>query len=247
MVPNAIRSQVASVSSVYDPDMFVKKLNERTSESKFAIDFGSMDSNPQDFEMFSGNPQDMDVSTTNFKSNQTLSDLMDCDLFEDISMAFVSASHAEKSTGVTPEILAKVWRIDNATTKRTIDVTTQLARQDINTSLYHHFVTNGRILRYRRIASFFYTDCFFVTNKQGQRKAMSTRAFTFMKLFVSDKGYVFVVPMHSTSEFPNALLLFAKEVGVPMYLITDPNPSHKPKEVRHFPTRLELRSVYLKS
>ena len=62
--------------------MFVKKLNERTSESKFAIDFGSMDSNPQDFEMFSGNPQDMDVSTTNFKRNQPLSDLTDYDFLK---------------------------------------------------------------------------------------------------------------------------------------------------------------------
>ena len=68
MVTDAIRSQVASVSSVYDPDMFVKKLNERTSESKFAIDFGSMDSNPQDFEMFSGNPQDMVFFTKTSKS-----------------------------------------------------------------------------------------------------------------------------------------------------------------------------------
>ena len=32
VVPDAIRSQVASVSSVYDPEMFVNKLNEITSE-----------------------------------------------------------------------------------------------------------------------------------------------------------------------------------------------------------------------
>ena len=70
MVPNTIRSQVASVSSVYDPDMFVNKLNERTAESKFAVAVGSMDAKPQDCECFSGNPKDMDVSTTNFKINQ---------------------------------------------------------------------------------------------------------------------------------------------------------------------------------
>ena len=34
---------------------------------------------------------------------------MDFDLFEDVLTAFVSDSHAEKPTGVTPEILAKVW------------------------------------------------------------------------------------------------------------------------------------------
>ena len=55
-----------------------------------------------------------------------------------------------------------------------------------------------------------------------------------MQLFVSDKGYVFVVPMHSASEFTQALRMFAKEVGVPMYLIANPHPSQKSKEVRQF-------------
>ena len=53
-----------------------------------------------------------------------------------------------------------------------------------------------------------------------------------MQLFVSDKGYVFVVPIHSASEFTQALCMFAKEVGVPTYLIADPHPSQKSKEVR---------------
>ena len=70
--------------------------------------------------------------------------------------------------------------------------------------------------------------------KQGQRKAMSTCGFTCMQLFVSDKGYVFVVQMHSASEFPNDLRLFTKEVGVPMYLISNLHPSQKSKEVRQF-------------
>ena len=154
--------------------------------------------------------------------------------FDDVSTAFVSDSHAENPTGVTLEILAKVWRIYNATAKRATNFTTQLARQDVNTSLSRNFVTNDRMLRYRRITLLFYTDFFFVTKKRFQRKAMSTRGFTCMHLFSLDKGYVFVVPIHSASEFPNVLRLFAKEVGVPMYLIADPHPSQKLKEVRHF-------------
>ena len=43
-----------------------------------------------------------------------------------------------------------------------------------------------------------------------------------MQLFVSDKGFVFVVPMKSRLEFPDALKLFAKEIGVPTQLIIDP-------------------------
>ena len=153
-------------------------------------------------------------------------------MFEDASTAFVSASHAENPTGITPDILAKVWQIDNATAKRTINVTSQIAKQDVNTSLSRNFGTNNRILRYRLIASFFYIDCFFVTNKRGQHMAMITCGFTCMELFVMDKGYVFLLPIHSASEFTNALQLFAKEVYVPMYLIADPHPSQKSKEVR---------------
>ena len=102
MVPDAIQSQVASVISVYDPEMFVNKLNDRTDDSKFALAVGSMDAKQQDCEISSVNPQDMDVSTTNYKINQFLLDLMNSDLFEDASMEFVSASHVEKSTGVNP-------------------------------------------------------------------------------------------------------------------------------------------------
>ena len=36
VVPDSIQSQVASVSSIYDLDMFVNKLNECTAELKFS-------------------------------------------------------------------------------------------------------------------------------------------------------------------------------------------------------------------
>ena len=61
--------------------------------------------------------------------------------------------------------------------------------------------------------------------------ATSTRGFTCMQLFFSDKIYVFVVPMNSASELPNALQLFVREVVVPMYLISNPQSSQKSKEV----------------
>ena len=91
---------------------------------------------------------------------------------------FVSASHAENPSGVTPEMLTKVWRIDNATAKRTVKVNTQLSRQDDNTSLSQNFGINDRILRYRRISSFFYTYCLFLTNKACCCKASSSQGFT---------------------------------------------------------------------
>ena len=55
-----------------------------------------------------------------------------------------------------------------------------------------------------------------------------------MQLFVSDKGYVYLVPMNSVSEFPKALRMFAKEVGVPAALIMDAHACQKSKEVKQF-------------
>ena len=45
-----------------------------------------------------------------------------------------------------------------------------------------------------------------------------------MHIIVSNKGYVYVSAMNSVSDFPKALNMFAKEVGVPEAFISD---SHK--------------------
>ena len=55
-----------------------------------------------------------------------------------------------------------------------------------------------------------------------------------MQFFVSDQGYVLVVPMKSARELPKALRVFSKEVSVPLYLIAEPHPCQKSKEVRRF-------------
>ena len=108
VVSDQIRAQVASISSVLDPELFVDRLNERAAQSKFAAAVFSTNANPQECDMFSANPQDSAPNDTNFKSLHPLEDLVGCDLFEDIQKSFVSASHAEKPKGVTPEILMKV-------------------------------------------------------------------------------------------------------------------------------------------
>ena len=142
---------------------------------------------------------------------------------------FASATHAEKRKGVSPELLKKIWRIDNKTAKRTIRTTTQLNRQEANSKLSRNFGTNDCMLQYRRIKTYFFTDTFFVT-----KKAASSRGYTCMQIFVSDEGYVFIAAMKSVSEFPNALKMFAKEVGVPEAIISESHKFHKLKEVQQF-------------
>ena len=64
------------------------------------------------------------------------------------------------------------------------------------------------MLRYKCINTHFFLDSFFVT-----AKAVLERKSTFMQLFVSDTGLMYVYPMKSKSEIPMAVKVFAKEIG----------------------------------
>ena len=64
-----------------------------------------------------------------------------------------------------------------------------------------------RMLRYRRINSFFFMDTFFAT-----KNAKSIRGYNQMQLFVSDKGFVKVYGMTSQAQVPKAIQMFTKEV-----------------------------------
>ena len=139
-----------------------------------------------------------------------------------------SAAHAETPKGVTAAQLSKVWCISEEDAKRTLDVTSQLIKQDADTSLARRFGTNDRSLRYRRINSFFYSDTFY------SKKVISLRGFSMMQLFVSDKGFVKVYGMKSESQFPDALKLFCKEVGAPKAIIVDPYSAQKSEKVKQF-------------
>ena len=131
--------------------------------------------------------------------------------------AIIGAASRTKPNGITPERLAKVFRIDEATAKQTLQVTTQAIRRTENPTLERQFTTNDRKLRYRRIKDHFFMDTFFVSKKLG----VSRRGFSCMQLFVTDKGFVFVVGMRSKSQVPQACKLFFKKVGLPDTIICD--------------------------
>ena len=84
-------------------------------------------------------------------------------------------------------------------------------------------------------------DTFFATSKAVK----SSIGNTCCQLFVSDKGFVFVVPMKSTSEVPLALKLFAKEIGSPDTIICDAAGEQKSKEVRKFCHQIGTTLRYL--
>ena len=60
-------------------------------------------------------------------------------------------------------------------------------------------------------------DTFFATKKSGK----SSRGNSCCQLFVTDKGFVYVVPMKKWSETLQDVKMFAKEIGAPDAIICD--------------------------
>ena len=73
-------------------------------------------------------------------------------------------------------------------------------------------------------------DTFFATKKGGQ----SSRGHTCGQLFVTDKGFLYVVPMQRKSEVLQAIKQFAKEIGVPSSIIADMSGEQMSQDVRKF-------------
>ena len=73
-------------------------------------------------------------------------------------------------------------------------------------------------------------DTFFATRKSGK----SSRGHTCCQLFVTDKGFVYVVPMRTKSEVLQAVKQFAKEIGAPDAIICDMSHEQTSRSLRKF-------------
>ena len=100
--------------------------------------------------------------------------------------------------------------------------------------MIQNFTTNDKMIRYKHINEFFFMDTFFATRKAGK----SSRGHTCCQLFVTDKGFVYVVPMKSKSEVFQAVKQFAKEIGAPDALIYDAAREQMSQHLRKFCTEL---------
>ena len=151
------------------------------------------------------------------------------DEFESQFHSEISSLEMEKVTGVSPDFLSKIWSVSDEQAKDIVNSNTQLNRVPNEGMLSKQFSTNDRMLRYRRINSYFFTDTMFVTSA-----AKSTRGYTMLQVFVSDKGFIAVYPMERKSEFHDCLQVFCKEVGVPISLVVDPSGEQTSKAVKRF-------------
>ena len=129
----------------------------------------------------------------------------------------MSAAHAGKSKGVDPSHLSKIWKIDFKTAERTVEVVSQKSKRTDDSTLSRNYGTNDRMLRCKRINECFFTDTFFSTKKAGK----SSRGNICCQRFVTDKGFVYVVPIKSKAEGLQAVKQFAKEIGAPDAVICD--------------------------
>mmetsp|Transcript_26699 Transcript_26699/g.37842 ORF Transcript_26699/g.37842 Transcript_26699/m.37842 type:complete len:775 (+) Transcript_26699:4067-6391(+) len=153
----------------------------------------------------------------------------------DIESFMMSAASADNPRGVKPDHLSKIWRISHDEAKATLEATSQRSIRKENPKLARNYGTNDRMLRYRRINDYFFMDTFFATMRRKNKVyGTSTRGNTCCQVFVTDKNFVYVVPMKSKRDIPKALKQFAKEVGAPDAIICDFSGEQNSDEVRKF-------------
>ena len=97
------------------------------------------------------------------------------------------------------------------------------------------------MLRYKQIGQFLFMDTFFATSKAGKLSIGNTCC----QIFISDKSFVFDVPIKIKSGVPLSLNLFAKEIGAPDAIICDATGDQKSKEVQKFCHQIGTTLRYL--
>lgn len=237
-----VSSVLSEVSPFLDPVALCQKLESKCTLSKYKMSIGAttVKSNNSYLVETVTDESDDELETDSDEASMdsdgkfnVLGDLLKNDEAGgvDLDDFMVSATFAkERSTGVDAEHLAKVWRIDLDSAKRTLGITSQRSTRTENPELSRNYGTNDRMLRYRRINEHFFMDTFFATKKAGK----SSRGNTCCQLFVTDKGFVYVVPMKRKSEVLQAVKQFSKEIGAADAIISDASKEQMSQPLRKF-------------
>jgi len=221
------------VSVIYDDDRLSKALSELTFDDSYKASVGSTIAYEGDFlfDGFDGNARvPHELINDSQDEYERVRHSLDNDKNFDLDSYMAAAAHARPSRNVTAERLSKVWRIDLETAKRTIDITTQNSAREIDPKLSRNYSTNDKMIRYTRLSQHFFMDTFMATRKAHR----STRGNTCCQLFVSDKGYIYVVPMATRSMLLHALKQFVKEVGAPEIIICDHSGEQSSDNVKQY-------------
>ena len=236
-----ISSVLAGISPTLDDMALYERLSARSDIGKFKASIGSTDAPSKEYLVEDDYTTATDPSTDESDSASDDDDdeharLLD-EIYEqstkgeiDLDDFLVSAAHARRTQGMDATHLSKVWWISLEHAQRTLDITTQTSVRTDDPKLSRNYGTNDRMLRYKHINEYFFMDTFFATKKAGK----SSRKNTCCQLFVTDKGFVYVVPLTSKSEVLQAVKQFAKEIGAPDAIICDAAAEQKSKPLRKF-------------
>jgi hypothetical protein len=205
-VPRAtdeVSSVLAGISPIYNDAILYQRLTARSDLGKFQASVGSTYAPDEKYLVSDDDTNETDPETEYSDSNdsteemdgydQLLDEIYNSSIRGEIDLddIMVKAAHAKRHQGSDVKHLSKVWKISTEEAERTLDVTTEHSKRSDDPKLSHNYGTNDRMLRYKRIHEYFFMDTFFAT-KKGKK---SSRGHTCCQLFVSDKGFVFVVPM----------------------------------------------------
>lgn len=250
-----IASVMSGISPTLCPDTLCSRLETRAELGKFSISIGATHMNPSPYLVIddeddipslapvrSDDSDDNSSVETSDADDESEDDShgIDDELNEflesvenghiDLNDVMASAAHAIPRKDLDAQHLAKVWRIDVEAAKRTLEITTQTRKHTANPTLSRNYSTNDRSLRYNRINEYFFMDTFFATRKAGA----SSRGHTCCQLFVTDKGFVYVVPMPTKADVLKALKQFVKEIGAPDVIVADPSSEQTSRDLRAF-------------
>ena len=214
-------SQLHEISAVLAEETMINTLTARAEFGHDCMAIGATDVDENPYVI-----TDDDDRSMSDGSHESVSITSEMDLDE----FFVSGVTAGKSHGVDAAHLSKVWRISHDDAKRTIQATSQHSARPTDPTLTQNYGTNDRMLRYRRIHEYFYMDTFFATKHGGK----SSRGNMCCQLFVTDKGFIYVVPMKRKSEVMSAVKQFAKEIGAPDAIIRDMAQEQVSSDLRMF-------------
>ena len=192
-----VASVLHTVNPLLNDETLYERLSNRKELSEFQIAIGSTNASaskyivPDDVHTSDETPTNLDGIYEDTLLTSIINE-SNAGTF-DIDDIMVSAVHAGHHHGVQEKHLAKLWRIDEHTAKKTLDITSQRSVRKENPKLSCNFSTNDRTLRYKHLKEHFYMDTLFATSKAGK----SSRGNTCAQLFVTDKGFVYLVPMKS--------------------------------------------------
>ena len=221
-----VSSTLGSISNTLVDHDLSWYMCEREQDGRFAASIGSMNTLVLRY-ISDSEPDDNDSSSAD--GDMTF-DLDSEGVQEQVEEFFSHATNASRPHGVTPKHLSKVWHISTEDARRTISTTTQTSVRTQDSTLSCNYSTNDRMLRYQHIQDYFFMDTFFATKKGGR----SSRGHTCCQLFVTDKGFIYIVPMRRKSEILQVMKQFAKEIGAPTSIIADMASEQMSQEVRKF-------------